>query len=87
MAVPVFEAMPFSMSRARVEQLGGRETLTLWGLAREGRDARADITLVDKNGHHQKEQMFYLCLNNGNRAIDDEAEVERYLATRWNGGQ
>jgi metal-dependent HD superfamily phosphatase/phosphodiesterase len=37
----------------------------------------ADVTIVDKAGQHQKKRVFYVRMNNGTRAIDDEAEIEK----------
>ena len=48
-----------------------------------GHPARATVTIVDKQGLHQKQQMFYVRMNNGTRAIDDDAEVEKFIASRW----
>ena len=48
-----------------------------------GHPVHADVTLVDKNGQHQRQRAFYVRMNNGTRAIDDEAEVEKYIANRW----
>ncbi len=48
-----------------------------------GHPVHADVTVVDKNGQHHKKQMFYVRMNNGTRVIDDAAEVEKYVATRW----
>lgn len=39
--------------------------------------------MLDKTGQHQKKQSFYIRLNNATRAIDDETEVEKYIASRW----
>ena len=48
-----------------------------------GHPVHATVTVVDKQGQHQKKRMFYVRMNNGTRAIDDEAEIEKYIANRW----
>lgn len=48
-----------------------------------GHPVHADVTVVDRNGQHQKKRVFYVRMNNGTRSIDDDAEIERYIADRW----
>ncbi len=48
-----------------------------------GHPVHAEVTVVDKAGQHQKKRMFFVRMNNGTRAIDDEAEIEKYVAGRW----
>ncbi|MCZ7528632.1 MAG: hypothetical protein M5U14_21015 [Acidimicrobiia bacterium] len=42
MVVPILEATLFSMNRKRAERLGGYEKMTLWDVAREGREGSGD---------------------------------------------
>jgi hypothetical protein len=42
MVVPILEATLFSMNRERVNRLGGYEKMTLWDVAREGREGAGD---------------------------------------------
>jgi len=48
-----------------------------------GHPVRAKVTIVDAQGQHQKSERFFVRLNNGTRAIDDPAEVERSIASHW----
>ena len=48
-----------------------------------GHPVDAEVTVVDDKGQFSKGQRFYVRLNNGTRAIDDERERERYVAQRW----
>ena len=48
-----------------------------------GHPVHAEVTVVDKQGQHAKKRVFYVRLNNGTRSVDDETEVEKYLAGRW----
>ena len=48
-----------------------------------GHPVHAEVTIVDKQGQHAKKRIFYVRMNNGTRAIDNEAEVEKYIAGRW----
>jgi len=48
-----------------------------------GHPVPATVTVVDKQGQHHKEQRFYVRLNNGTRSIDDDAEMQKYVASRW----
>jgi predicted HTH transcriptional regulator len=48
-----------------------------------GHPVHADVTTIDKAGQHQKKRVFYVRMNNGTRAIDDEAEIEKFIASRW----
>jgi hypothetical protein len=41
------------------------------------------ITLSDAKGQFSKKTAFFVRLNNGTRAIDDEREIQRYIAQRW----
>jgi len=41
---------------------------------------------VEPSGHPVgMNDVFYIRLNNGTRAIEDDLEVERYIAQRWGG--
>lgn len=51
-----------------------------------GHPVHAAVTIIDKQGQHQKEQVFYVRMNNGTRSIDDETEVQKYIAGRWGKG-
>lgn len=42
MVVPILEATLFSMNHDRVDRLGGYDKMTLWDLAREGREGSGD---------------------------------------------
>lgn len=53
MVVPVLEATLFSMNRARVERLGGHEKMTLWDLAREGREGAGDAGICFEYAVHE----------------------------------
>ena len=48
-----------------------------------GHPVHAEVSVVDKNGQHLKKRLFYVRMNNGTRSIEDQAEVEKYIATRW----
>ena len=48
-----------------------------------GHPVHAEVTIVEKQGQHRKKRVFYVRMNNGTRPIDDEAEVEKYIASRW----
>ncbi len=48
-----------------------------------GHPVHATVTVVDKQTQHQKKQVFYVRMNNGTSSIDDEAEVQKYIAGRW----
>lgn len=50
-----------------------------------GHPVEAEVTVLDKQGQFGKERRFYVRLNNGTRAIDDERERQRYIAQRWGG--
>jgi hypothetical protein len=43
----------------------------------------ATVTIVDKQVQHQKKQVFYVRMNNGTGSIDDETEIQRFIAGRW----
>jgi len=51
-----------------------------------GDPVEAEVTVADKRGQFGKARRFYVRLNNGTRAIDDERERERYIAQRWGRG-
>lgn len=51
-----------------------------------GHPVEAEVTVADKQGQFGKKQVFYVRLNNGTRAIEDEKERERYIAQRWGRG-
>lgn len=48
-----------------------------------GHPVEAEVTVADKQGQFTKKKVFYLRLNNGTRAIEDERERQRYIAQRW----
>ncbi|MFN2544604.1 MAG: RNA-binding domain-containing protein [Actinomycetota bacterium] len=48
-----------------------------------GHPVDAEVTVVDKRGQFGKKRLFYVRLNNGTRAIEDEKERQRYIAQRW----
>jgi hypothetical protein len=48
-----------------------------------GHLVHAEVTTIDKAGQHQKKRVFCVRMNNGTRSIDEESEVEKYVATRW----
>jgi len=48
-----------------------------------GHPVEAEVTVADKQGQFDKKRVFYIRLNNGTRAIEDEREQERYVAQRW----
>lgn len=48
-----------------------------------GHPVEAEVTVADKQGRFGKKRLFYVRLNNGTRAIEDERERERYVAQRW----
>lgn len=53
MVVPVLEATLFSMNRKRVERLGGYDAMTLWDLAREGREGAGDAGICFEWAVHE----------------------------------
>jgi len=48
-----------------------------------GHPVEAEVTVADKQGQFSRKRLFYVRLNNGTRAIEDEKERERYIAHRW----
>ncbi|MGQ0669298.1 MAG: RNA-binding domain-containing protein, partial [Actinomycetota bacterium] len=48
-----------------------------------GHPVEAEVTVADAQGRFSKKRVFYVRLNNGVRAIEDERERERYIAQRW----
>jgi hypothetical protein len=48
-----------------------------------GHPVDAEVNVLDKQGQFGRERRFYVRLNNGTRAIDDDRERERYTAQRW----
>lgn len=48
-----------------------------------GHPVEAEVTVVDKQGQFGKKHVFYIRLNNGTRAVEDQTERERYVAQRW----
>jgi type I restriction enzyme, R subunit len=51
-----------------------------------GHPVMAEVTLADERGRFAKKERFYIRLNNGTRAIEDQSECERYIAQRWGRG-
>ena len=49
-----------------------------------GHPVHATVTIIDKQGQHQKKQVFYARMNNSTRSI--ETEVQKYIAGRWGKG-
>jgi type I restriction enzyme R subunit len=48
-----------------------------------GHPVEAETTVADEQGRFGKKRLFYVRLNNGTRAIEDERERERFIAQRW----
>jgi type I restriction enzyme, R subunit len=48
-----------------------------------GFPVQAEITGADAKGQFAKKTAFFVRLNNGTRAIEDEREIQRYVAQRW----
>ena len=48
-----------------------------------GFPVQAEVTVADTKGQFSKEVAFFVRLNNGTRAIEDEREIQRYIAQRW----
>jgi type I restriction enzyme R subunit len=48
-----------------------------------GHPVEAEVTVVDAKGQFGRAKRFYVRLNNGTRAIDDDRERDRYIAQRW----
>lgn len=53
MVVPILEATLYSMNRERSERLGGYEKMTLWDLAREGREGSGDAGICFEWAVHE----------------------------------
>jgi hypothetical protein len=51
-----------------------------------GHPVDAEVTVADKRGQLGAKRQFYVRLNNGTRAIEDQRERERYIAQRWGRG-
>jgi type I restriction enzyme R subunit len=51
-----------------------------------GHPIDAEVTVADKQGQFSKKRVFYIRLNNGTRAMEDEKQRERYVAQRWGRG-
>jgi len=51
-----------------------------------GHPVEAEVTVADGQGQFSKKRLFYVRLNNGTRAIEDQGERERYVAQRWGRG-
>jgi type I restriction enzyme, R subunit len=43
----------------------------------------AEVTVTDQRGQFPRAPRFFIRLNNGTRAIEDEVERQRYIAQRW----
>ena len=52
-----------------------------------GHPVDAEVTVADEHGQYAKKRVFYIRLNNGTRAIEDERERERYVGQRWGRGR
>jgi type I restriction enzyme R subunit len=48
-----------------------------------GHPVEAEVTTANDHGQLAKKRVFFIRLNNGTRAIEDERERERYIAQRW----
>jgi type I restriction enzyme R subunit len=48
-----------------------------------GHPVRAEVTVADPKGQFAKRSLFFVRLNNATRAIEDEADRQRYMAQRW----
>lgn len=48
-----------------------------------GHPVYATVTVADSKGQQSRKESFFIRLNNGTRAIDDEQETQRYIAQRW----
>ncbi|HEX8099374.1 MAG TPA: RNA-binding domain-containing protein, partial [Actinomycetota bacterium] len=48
-----------------------------------GFPVRAEVTAADGKGQFSKRREFFVRLNNGTRAIEDDGEFQRYIAQRW----
>jgi type I restriction enzyme, R subunit len=45
--------------------------------------AQAEVTVADAQGQFGKKTSFFVRLNNATREIEDELQVQRYIAQRW----
>lgn len=48
-----------------------------------GHPVHAEVTIIDGRGQRQKHRMFYVRMNNSTRAIEDESEIDKFVAARW----
>ncbi len=48
-----------------------------------GHPVDAEVAVADPQGQLGRKRVFYIRLNNGTRAIEDERERERFVAHRW----
>ncbi|MEX0754139.1 MAG: DEAD/DEAH box helicase family protein [Actinomycetota bacterium] len=48
-----------------------------------GHPVEAEVSMADRHGQFARKRLFYVRLNNGTRAIEDQVERERYIAQRW----
>jgi type I restriction enzyme R subunit len=48
-----------------------------------GHPVDAEVTVADSPGQLARKRVFFIRLNNGTRAIEDDGERERYIAQRW----
>jgi type I restriction enzyme R subunit len=48
-----------------------------------GHPVDAEVTVADPPGQLARKRVFFIRLNNGTRAIEDDGERERYIAQRW----
>ena len=51
-----------------------------------GHPVEAEVTVAEQQGQFARKQLFYIRLNNGTRAIEDDRQRERYMAQRWGRG-
>ncbi len=66
----------------QIQSISGRDLCRVH-VKPSGFPVRSMVTIVDKHGQHEKKQMFYVRMNNGTRSIDDESEIQRFIAGRW----
>ncbi len=69
----------------QVHTIGGNDVCRVH-VKPSGHPVHAQVTLVDNAGQHEKTRLFYVRMNNGTRAVDDDAEIEKYIAHRWDKG-
>ena len=67
---------------SQVHTVGGHDVCRVH-IKPSGHPVRAEVTVADKNGQHQKKRPFVVRMNNGTRSIDDETEVEKFISSRW----